>query len=74
LAALVALPWLLQLGLGLFALGLVGDMAFHLLPPARAAELARVLDLNAEEMHLAIFAGMVATFLGVLQRGLRRGR
>jgi hypothetical protein len=70
----VALPWLLQLGLLLFAVGLLGDVAFHALPPATAARLTRALGLDAEGMHLALFVGMLAIAAGLFQRGLRHGR
>jgi hypothetical protein len=73
-AMFVALPWLLQLGLLLFTAGLLGDVAFHVLPPATAARLTRALNINVEGMHLALFVGMLAIVAGLFQRGLRHGR
>jgi hypothetical protein len=74
LAAFVGLPWLLQLGLLLFGLGLAGDLAYHLMPQALAARLGWGIGLHADDPHLAIFAGMVVIVAGVLRRGLRHGR
>ena len=73
-APFLALPWLLQLGLLLFGLGLVGDLAYHLLSPAVGATLAQSVGLRADDPHRLIFAGMVVIVAGVLQRGVRHGR
>jgi hypothetical protein len=74
LAGFFGLPRVLQLGLSLLALGAVGDVAFHALPPVVAADVARELGIDADGTHVVILVGMVTTITAVLQRGTRRDR
>ncbi len=62
---------LLILGSGVLALGGLGDLLYHALPPAALAPMALLLGPDGATAHLITFAGMAVALLGVVVRGLR---
>jgi hypothetical protein len=59
------------IGVGLFTVGAVGDIAHHTLPPHLARGLESLLGVDAYRAHVATLAGMLVVVLGVFLKGVR---
>ena len=62
---------LFPLGLGILAIGALGDLAYHAGPSAFADRLEPMLGPEAVRGHLATLAGMAIVLASVVRRGIR---
>ena len=60
----------LLIGLGVFTVGVVGDIAQHTLPPRLTDDFEPLLGVDGYRAHLATLAGMLVVVLGLFVKGV----
>jgi hypothetical protein len=60
----------LQIGIGLFAVGAIGDIVYHALPQHVAHALEPLLGVDGYRAHALTLAGMLVVVLGLVLKGV----
>ena len=61
----------LPIGLGLFLLGVTGDVAHHALPAQLSHQLDPLLGVEASRAHLSTLLGMITLAAALFWKGVR---